>query len=508
MTPTAFPLVDPDVPGLLRVMLRQFEAGDDSGLLATAAEFGAARLGARSTLVGALCLGGTAFAARLAAQGCESLGTAERNAAVLEAFLTLVEPPPGAPDGHEGRVAEWLVRGFRLQTQAMALLDIVRAELLISAGPVEELPEAALAAMRHAQWALALRGFSRLQEVLQERAPRNVCGMAAMCLHKLGRYVEAEEWAQRGLGVDRSLLAIGPVRSEAELVRQWNGRLAPVVSIICTTYNHERYVEDAIRGFLSQDCPYPFEILIHDDASTDGTQRIIREWQQKYPRVIKPLLQTENQYSRGVRPWELLLARARGEFVATCEGDDFWVDPGKLRTQVGFLKAHPEYSSSATNYYHYLETALSVQPWTRIGKDFVLSQRQLMQVQMVLWFPTLVFRKTFSVLPPERDQAAIGDQFLTSYLGTLGPCAYLETLLGSVRRENEFSLWSPLPKLEKERMRVQTWAALVRMHERLGNAQAVADLTAKIQASTLDDRLKSQLLDAARGDQPFNLAAA
>src|SRR5204862_3633855 len=104
-----------------------------------------------------------------------------------------------------------------------------------------------------------------------------------------------------------------------------------------TTYNHERYIDNAIRGFLSQDCAYPFEILIHDDASTDRTQDVIRHWQQRYPQLIKPVLQTENQKSKGVRPFELLLAKARGDYVATCEGDDFWVDPAKLQRQVGYL---------------------------------------------------------------------------------------------------------------------------------------------------------------------------
>jgi hypothetical protein len=85
---------------------------------------------------------------------------------------------------------------------------------------------------------------------------------------------------------------------------------------------------------------------------------------------------------------------------------------------------------------------------------------------------------------------------------------YFETLHAAVRRENEFSIWSPLPKAEKERRRVKTWAALVRLHQRLGNADAVTDLMAKITASPLDARAKNDLLDASRSLQPTLLAAA
>ena len=489
MTTTPHRPVAPEVPGLLKRLLPLFQAGDDAGQQATLALLGAEQLATAETVVGALCLGGADFAARLAAHGREALTQAERYELVLGAFGAVIDAPPGAPDDHETQVAEWLIRSFGLQAAATALLDTVRAEFLITAGPLEDVPQAALAALRHGQWDLALRGFVRCRQALQEQTPRNIHGMAAMCLHKLGRYDEAEHWVAQGLGdQQRALLAIGAVHSEAELLRRWAGNPAPVVSILCTTYNHQRYIESTIRGFLSQDCSFPFEILIHDDASTDGTQQVIRAWQARYPSLIKPVLQTENQLSKGVRPFELLLARARGDFVATCEGDDFWVDASKLQRQVGFLQANPEFSCSAHNYYHFVETALTVRPWTQVRHDHVLSQRQLMGLSRLLWLPTLVFRKTFSALPPERALAPIGDQFLTSYLGTQGRCMYFESMLGAVRRENEFSTWSPLSGLEKERIRVKTWTALLHLHQRLGNAQAVDDLTAKISASPLVKR--------------------
>lgn len=484
MNSTPPPASAPEVPGLLRLLLQQFKAGDFTAQQATVGLLGTWPMVDAETIVGALCMGGADFAARLVAHGRDTLTQDERYELVLQAFSAVVDAPPGAPDDHETQVAERLIQRFGLPTPATALLDTVRAEFLITAGPLEDLPQAALAAVKLAQWELALRGFVRCQQALQAKTPRNVYGLAAMCLHQLKRYDEAGRWVAQGLGDQGALLAIGPVHTEAELLRRWGGE-PPVVSIVCTTYNHVRYIESALRGFLSQDCGFPFEILIHDDASTDGTQQVIRQWQRQYPQVIRAVLQTENQFSKGVRPFELLLAQARGDFVATCEGDDFWIDPAKLQRQVSFLQAHPEFSCSAHNYYHFVETALTVRPWTGVRHDHVLSPRQLMGLSRLLWLPTLVFRKTFTALPPERALAPIGDQFLTSYLGTQGRCMYFEGMLGAVRRENEFSTWSPLSGQQKERIRVKTWTALVALHERLGNLQAVADLKAKIAASPL-----------------------
>jgi glycosyltransferase involved in cell wall biosynthesis len=118
-----------------------------------------------------------------------------------------------------------------------------------------------------------------------------------------------------------------------------------LVSIICITYNHEQYINACINGFLTQKTDFQIEILIHDDASTDKTANIIREYEAKYIDIIKPIYQTENQYSKGINPgFEFLFPRAQGKYIAICEGDDYWTDPLKLQKQVDFLEANPEYS--------------------------------------------------------------------------------------------------------------------------------------------------------------------
>lgn len=120
----------------------------------------------------------------------------------------------------------------------------------------------------------------------------------------------------------------------------------PVVSICCITYNQASYIRDALDGFIKQKTEYPYEVLIHDDASTDGTAEIIREYAERYPDRIFPILQTQNQYSIGNTSVSGLFnfPRVRGRYVAMCEGDDYWTDETKLQRQVDFMEAHPDCS--------------------------------------------------------------------------------------------------------------------------------------------------------------------
>ena len=116
-----------------------------------------------------------------------------------------------------------------------------------------------------------------------------------------------------------------------------------VVSVICLTYNQADTIRDALEGFLAQRAPFRFELLVHDDASTDGTADIVRDYEQRFPELIRGVYQTENQFSKGVFiAREFLWPLVRGRYVALCEGDDYWTDPRKLEKQVAALEAHPE----------------------------------------------------------------------------------------------------------------------------------------------------------------------
>lgn len=123
-----------------------------------------------------------------------------------------------------------------------------------------------------------------------------------------------------------------------------------MVSVCCLSYNHEDYIRQCLDGIVMQRTSFRFEVLVHDDASTDKSQQIIFEYATTYPEIIKPIFQKENQYSKGkgiLAPF--LFPKCRGKYVAFCECDDYWTDPQKLQRQVDFLESNPDYVTIAEN---------------------------------------------------------------------------------------------------------------------------------------------------------------
>ena len=118
----------------------------------------------------------------------------------------------------------------------------------------------------------------------------------------------------------------------------------PLVSILCATFNHVDYIKDCLDGFLMQKVSFPIEIIVRDDASTDGTSEIIRRYEEKHPHLFRNIYESKNQYSKGIKALPVMKRRARGKYVALCEGDDYWTDPDKLQKQVNFLEKNKGYS--------------------------------------------------------------------------------------------------------------------------------------------------------------------
>jgi len=123
-----------------------------------------------------------------------------------------------------------------------------------------------------------------------------------------------------------------------------------IVSICCQTYNHVGFIEETVESFLMQKTDFRFEILIRDDASTDGTTKIVQKYAFKFPELIKLLTYEENQFKKGVKPFPDNVKRAQGKYIAICEGDDHWTDPLKLQKQVDFLEENEEYVLICSNY--------------------------------------------------------------------------------------------------------------------------------------------------------------
>lgn len=144
--------------------------------------------------------------------------------------------------------------------------------------------------------------------------------------------------------------------TQEKIMSNWKGT-EPLVSIRCITYNQAQYISNALDGFLMQETSFPFEIIVHDDASTDNTAYIIAQYEKKFPEIVKPIYEKENQYSKKDNTLNsIILPKLTGKYTAYCEGDDFWTDKKKLQMQVDFLENNPDYGFCCTDvdiYYDY-----------------------------------------------------------------------------------------------------------------------------------------------------------
>jgi len=203
-----------------------------------------------------------------------------------------------------------------------------------------------------------------------------------------------------------------------------------LVSVFCMAYNHEKYIEDALKGFVMQKTSFRFEVLVHDDASQDRTADIIREYEMKHPDIIKPIYQTENQYSKnpGII-WDLFMEKSNGKYIAICEGDDCWITPNKIQRQVDYMESHPDCTLCFTNGLCEEDGIISgrrVIPWTKFAKraykhgdaDYDMGEMILLD-----YVPTasLLFRKEVWINPPPLSQDSFdGDNYIRYYTTSLG----------------------------------------------------------------------------------------
>lgn len=227
------------------------------------------------------------------------------------------------------------------------------------------------------------------------------------------------------------------------------------VSIVCNTFNHEKYVRDALESFVTQKVNFNIEILVYDDASTDKTADIIREYEKKYPDIIKPVYQTVNQYSLRKRPSLQNLSRATGKYVAICEGDDYWIDPYKLQKQVDYMEKNEKCTFCFTNgriRYGTNENLSEKQivPWDRtavLKKDF---DYDIGEVEKMGFIPTcsFLFRNGLELLNVS-EQAFKGDIYLKLSFTKYGYAHFIDEPMVVYRRgvnESATALWVKDPK--------------------------------------------------------------
>ena len=216
--------------------------------------------------------------------------------------------------------------------------------------------------------------------------------------------------------------------------------LKPKVSILCLSFNQKDFIKQTLEGFLMQKTNFSFEILINDDASTDGTAEILKDYEKKYPGIVKPIYQKENQYSKGFRGMmtEILFPLAQGTYLALCEGDDYWTDPEKLQLQVDFLDKNPDYAVC----FHKVQVTYE----DKSHKDYIYPD-----VPDEAWYTTeqllrANYIQTNSVMYRKQSYEHIatdvmpGDWYLHLYHAHFGKVKLIDRVM-SVYRKHEGGIW-------------------------------------------------------------------
>jgi len=212
------------------------------------------------------------------------------------------------------------------------------------------------------------------------------------------------------------------------------------VNIWCLTYNHSKYIRQTLDGFFMQKTNFSWNIILFDDASTDGNQEIIKEYINKYPDKFIAILSEENYYSKGKPKLPIIIPYFTGKYIASCEGDDYWTDPYKLQKQYDIMEANPQYSAC----YH------NIIPIDKNGnihsnyrsypyrKEHIFDKAQLDLLQLPGQTATRFMRNVYTKLPPHALQSFInckmyGDIKYALLLAQYGDIFYLEDAMTARR---------------------------------------------------------------------------
>lgn len=222
-----------------------------------------------------------------------------------------------------------------------------------------------------------------------------------------------------------------------------DGSNKPLVSVCMISFNHARFVRKSIESVLAQEVDFDYEILIHDDASTDGTSEIIKKLSEEHPGRIKYLIQERNIYSSGGKPFALLFAEAKGDFIALCECDDYWSDPRKLQKQYNFLSGNDRFSVCYHDAFVVDDEGNKVLDSNiplKGRRDYLSSE--LMQGKAALSTQTVMFRNKISPMPEEYYKVVNEDSFIFMLLGEYGDGKYLADVEPAAYRVHAGGVWS------------------------------------------------------------------
>ncbi len=243
-----------------------------------------------------------------------------------------------------------------------------------------------------------------------------------------------------------------------------------MVSICCLTYNHVNFISQCLEGFINQQTNFDYEILIHDDASTDGTQEVIKKYVEQYPDLIFPIYQKENQWTLGKKPtWEFNFNRSKGKYIALCEGDDYWTDALKLQKQVNFLNENLNFTFCSTNVNVLVQNTGEI---TSTDADELIKNANIYPTDLnsflapYIWYTsTIVFRKSIveSHIKEINILKNFKDVFLLSILLKHGKGVFFNEYTG-VYRVHEEGVWSMISDYHKIKNNNQTFKSMAYYH--------------------------------------------
>jgi glycosyltransferase involved in cell wall biosynthesis len=224
----------------------------------------------------------------------------------------------------------------------------------------------------------------------------------------------------------------------------------PLVSVCCMTYNHSNYIRQCLDGFIIQKTNFKFEVFIHDDASTDNTTEIVREYEAKYPNLFRCIYQTENQFDKQNALTDLIFPSTRGKYIALCEGDDFWTDEYKLQKQVDVLEAEPSLSCCFHSVVVRNEIANITYEYPTPPKK-VLNFKDILSKHYIATC-SLLFRISLlpNPLPDWFSKSKIGDIPLELMLADKGDIVFIDEKMACYRR-NVYSLTSSKKQIKEGR---------------------------------------------------------
>lgn len=258
------------------------------------------------------------------------------------------------------------------------------------------------------------------------------------------------------------------LKSEQAWIERWGGKTEPLLSIVCLTYNHASFIRKTLESFLQQETDFPFEVIVHDDASTDTTAAIVADYAARYPSIIKPIYQTQNQFSLGVPFSTRLFARAAGKYIAYCEGDDYWTDPSKLQQQVDFLEQHRDYVITYHDAFMFNSKGIIQSPQLtgKLRKD--ATALELMQGRPISTL-TVCFRNLIQELPPELLGVEVLDICWWSLLGAYGKGKFMAEISPAAYRVHEGGIFSMRSSKQRIHMAMHAHYCLARYYHRIGN---------------------------------------